>query len=204
MKKNFLFIIAYAVLTIVFIISVYGILTPTKFGDIHGELYEPLDYYITSIKTNMDEISKTDENSNWVELKTINTNDEKLEKTYNSLVADINECYLLSSDINNEKTKNLKPLYFKNKSSISVEKVVEMNENLNCLDNFEKYNNMILSDNEDLNSKLQIQISIIIDSDSEPSGYRTFEELIYDDVVKMSKISSLSNWLKVEYNSYRK
>ena len=51
--------------------------------------------------------------------------------------------------------------------------------------------------------RLKIQLSIIIDYKQEAYAYKSFYELLAREAINMSKIASLSKWLKVEYNTYK-
>jgi hypothetical protein len=52
-----------------------------------------------------------------------------------------------------------------------------------------------------LSDRIKTQISIIIDYKPASPGDKTFDDLLREELSTMSKIASLSKWLKIEYNS---
>lgn len=200
-KKDYLIVAVVAIIAIT--IAIFSIYEPNKvlLGETYKEIYSVLDYNINIIKTNMDEITV---NNDWQELKPIKTTDKRLKDTYNSLVLDIKKCYLLTNDLENKTYKNLKLMSFKDKEYANKYELLKLNKNEKCLNEFDKYNSMVLSDNEVLSEKKKTQLSIIINYKEEPYKYKTFYELLYEESVNMSKVASLTNWLKIEYNTYKK
>jgi hypothetical protein len=98
----------------------------------------------------------------------------------------------------------MKIMSFKNKKNITDKELSELNKNENCLESFDKYNTLTLSDNQKLSEKIRTQIGIITKHDSLNVGYRTFDELLIEEMTTMSKVASISKWLKVEYYSHIK
>ena len=200
-KKDYLIIAIISI--IVLTISLYNVFEPDKIslGETYEEMYDALENNINIIETNMKEITVSKDD--WKELKEIKLKDEKLENTYNSLILDIKKCYLLSSDITNKTYDNIKILSFKDKEYANKYEMMKMNKTEVCLNDFDKYNSMVLSDNPNLSERLKIQLSIIIDYKQEAYAYKSFYELLAREAINMSKIASLSKWLKVEYNTYK-
>lgn len=201
MKKVYFFIIIYAIFIFILSIAIYKTFNPKKMGEIYSSLYEALDYQISKIETNMNEITISNDEWKWAEIKETNTNDEKLKNTYNSLISDIRTYYLTYYDLENKTYNNLKILSFEDKTSIADDELSELNNRDNYLKVFDKYNSMVLSDNQQLSDKIKKQINIIIDYSDKSSSNKTFDELLYDELVTTSKIASLASWLKTEYYS---
>lgn len=200
-KKDYLIIAIISIITLT--ISLYNVFEPDKIllGETYKEMYGALDNNINIIETNMKEI--TVDSDDWQELKELNIKDEKQKNTYNSLILDIKKCYLLSNDIKNKTYDNIKIMSFKNKEYANKYEILKLNKNKICLKEFDKYNSMVLSDNKDLSERLKTQINIIIDYKEESDVYKSFYELLSFEAVNMSKIASLSKWLKIEYNTYK-
>jgi hypothetical protein len=183
--------------------SLYYIFNPhkTKLGILYNAYYTSIERNINVTKDNMDEITISNDDSNWSELKEINTDDKQLKKTYNLLVEDITKCYLITTDLKNKVYDNKKVLSFKNKTSISEKDLLKLSENENCLKEFDKYNSLTLSDDAETSEKIRKQISIIVDYGYGTSNDGTFQSVIEEEAITVSKIANLSKWLKIEYNS---
>jgi len=203
MKSKYSIVIIYAVLILALALALTNLFNPkqAKLGLIYKDYYYSIESSLNVIKDNMDEIAISDGNSNWTELKETNTNDKKLKETYNLLVEDITKCYLLSTDLKNKTYDNKKVLSFENKRSISEKDLLKLSENENCLKDFDKYNSLTLSDDEATSEKIRKQISIIIDYGYGTSNDGTFVSVIEEEAINISKLASLSRWLKIEYNS---
>ena len=197
-KKNLGMAIIVTFLIIVLIIALYSIFTNKNldFSDKYKSLYESIDYSKEVIKENMDEISVTNDNEEWVEMKAISNKDTKLKETYDSLIKDINTCY-----IELYAAGKLSVMKFKTDKKISVKDLNNLNDQKNCLKNFDKYYSLQLSDNERLSERMKKQLKIIISYTPEENKKLSFEELITNKAIDISKIESLSKWLKIEYLS---
>lgn len=200
-KKNYLIIAA--VLVIILSIAYFRLFESKKIllGNTYEELYSFLDYNINIIDTNMNEI--TAGSNGWQTLKKINTNDEKLVKTYNLLVLDIKKCYLLATDIKNKTYDNVKIMGFKNKEYATKDELLKLNNNEDCLKDFDKYNSMVLSNDQQADEKMRKQLSIIVKYNQESNTNKSFYELLEEELTNISKVASLTKWLKVEYYSHK-
>ncbi len=201
MRKLSFFIIIYAVFVLVLSFSIYKTLSPNELGQTYSYLYESLDLYLNKIESNMNEITISNDEWDWVELKEINTEDEQLKNTYNLLISDIRTYYLSFSNSKSERNNNISLLNFKDKTRITDKELSDLSNNENYLENFDKYNSMILSNDQTRAERIKAQINIIIDYDKEEFAYKDFGQLLYDELVTTSKIASLSSWLKTEYYS---
>lgn len=201
MKKVHLFIIIYVVFIIFLSISISKTLAPKKLGETYSYLYEALDNNFKKIEANMDEITISNDEFDWAELKEINTKDEQLKHTYDLLVSDIRSYYLFYSDLNNETNNNINLLSYEDKINISKKELKKLTNNDDYLNKFDKYNSMDLSDDQIFSDRIKAQINIIIDFNKDNYAYKDFEQLLYDELVTTSKIASLSSWLKTEYYS---
>lgn len=203
MKRKYSIVVIYAMLSLILIMSLYYIFNPhkTKLGILYNAYYTSIERNINVTKDNMDEITISNDDSNWSELKEINTDDKQLKKTYNLLVEDITKCYLITTDLKNKVYDNKKVLSFKNKTSISEKDLLKLSENENCLKEFDKYNSLTLSDDAETSEKIRKQISIIVDYGYGTSNDGTFQSVIEEEAINVSKIANLSKWLKIEYNS---
>jgi hypothetical protein len=204
MKKIYYFIIAYILFVIASGVIIYNSFSPNKIGEIYSSIYNPLEYSIDTIKSDMDAITVSNDKWDWSKLKETKINDKQLKNTYNLLVSDIRTCYLLSNDLENKTYSNMKVMSFKNKKNITDKELSELNKNENCLESFDKYKTLTLSDDQKLSEKIKTQIGIITKHDSKNVGYRTFDELLIEDMTTMSQVASISKWLKVEYYSHIK
>ena len=199
MKKKYYFIIGYIIFVILLGASIYRMWNVPRVGEAYLYLYKPLEHQISIIEKNMNEITNNKGSNKWVKLKDLKLEDEKLKNTYNLLVEDIKICYLLVTDLKNEEYGNIKVIKLKNEIKVNEKQLSELTKRKNCLKNFEKYNTLALSDDPRLSNKIRNQISIIIDYNPNPSNHQTLEDIIYEELVTVSKIASLSNWLKIEY-----
>lgn len=194
-KKNLGMAIIVTFLIAVLIISLYSIFTNKNrdFSDEYKELYASMDYSKEIIKQNMNEITTSDD---WLEIKEITKDDSKLKETYNALVKDIKTCYidLYASG----KTSVMK---FRVENKISSKDLKILNNQKNCLENFNKYQSIQLSNNERLSEKMKKQLNIIIDYTPEENNKLSFAELVTNKAIDISKVESLSKWLKIEYLS---
>jgi hypothetical protein len=59
----------YIILVVILCVSISKILEPNPYGELLSSLYEPLEYYIDSIESNMNEITINDADVYWVEIK---------------------------------------------------------------------------------------------------------------------------------------
>lgn len=199
MKKKYYFIIGYIIFVILLGASIYRMWNVPRVGEAYLYLYKPLEHQISIIEKNMNEITNNKGSNKWVKLKDLKLEDEKLKNTYNLLVEDIKICYLLVTDLKNEEYGNIKVIKLKNEIKVNEKQLSELTKRKNCLKNFEKYNTLALSDDPRLSNKIRNQISIIIDYNPNPSNHQTLEDIIYEELVTVSKIASLSTWLKIEY-----
>lgn len=202
MKKVHLFIIIYAIFIIFLSISISKTLAPKKLGETYSYLYEALDDHLNKIETNMDEITISNDEFNWAVLKKINIEDDQLKNTYDLLISDIRTYYLSFSNLENESNNNINLLSYEDRTNISKKELTDLTNSNDYLQKFDKYNSMVLSDDQTLSDRIKAQINIIIDYNEDNYPYKDFEKLLYDELVTTSKISSLSNWLKTEYYSY--
>lgn len=197
-KKNLGMAIIVTFLIIVLIIALYSIFTNKNldFSDKYKPLYESIDYSKEVIKENMDEISITNNNGDWIEMNSISNKDVKLKETYDLIIKDINTCY-----VDLYAAGKLSVMKFKPEQKISVKDLKDLNKQKNCLENFDKYYSLQLSDNERLSERMKKQLKIIISYTPEDNKSLSFEELITNKAIDISKIESLSKWLKIEYLS---
>jgi TolB-like protein len=119
------------------------------------------------------------------------------------LVEDIRTCYLQSTDLKNKTFDNIKILSFKNKRNITEKQLLQLSKNKSCLENFDKYNSLTLSDSPEISEKMKKQISIIIDYKSESNNDATFADSLTEEMTDISKVAGLTKWLKIEYYSHQ-
>lgn len=198
MKKSYYGIINF-VLLIILGLAVYNALNVIKFGDTYKARFDIIEKSIVKIETNMKEITTDDK---WDNLKPITTDEESLVTGFNMLLADIKSCYVEVKDFPNREIKNIKILDFKNKSKISDKNLNALYSN-NCLDNFDKYTDYQFTEDENLNQKLQEQILLIVNVDENHNDKKSFENLIIKESNIIHNIANLSNWLKIEYDTYK-
>lgn len=198
MKKSYYGIINF-VLLIILGLTVYNALNVIKFGDTYKARFDIIEKSIVKIETNMKEITTDDK---WDNLKPITTDEESLVTGFNMLLADIKSCYVEVKDFPNREIKNIKILDFKNKSKISDKNLNALYSN-NCLDNFDKYTDYQFTEDENLNQKLQEQILLIVTVDENHNDKKSFENLIIKESNIIHNIANLSNWLKIEYDTYK-
>ena len=199
-KKNLGMAIIVTFLIAVLIIALYSIFTNKNrdFSDEYPDLYESIDYSKSIIRENMDEITVSKGNDEWSSLKEINENDKSLINTYDLLVKDIKTCY-----IELYAAGKASVMTFKSERKISDKDLKILNKQKNCLENFDKYSSLQLSDNERLSGRMKKQIDIIINYTPEDNTNLSFRELVTNKAIDISKIESLSKWLKIEYDSHK-
>lgn len=203
MNKWYIIGIIYIVVASIACILIYNSLKPKTLGQIYKDGYELFDYNIGIIEDNMNDITITIEEEKWVRLKDLNLDDEKLKATYNLIVDDIKTCYLMSTDLENKIFDNPKILSFRDKTNYTYDDIKKLNQNKNCLENFDKYNSLNISENPELENRIRAQIKIIINNQSKKADLKEFKDALYYELNIINKIASLSNWLKVEYDTYR-
>ncbi len=201
MKKVSFLIIIYAIFIFFLSIYIYKTFTPEKIGETYASLYDALDFQINKIEINMNEVANSNDDLKWAELKETNIKDDQLKSTYNLLVSDIRTYYLMYCDLENKTFNNIKILSFKDKTKITDNELLELNNSNDYLKKFDKYDSMVLSNDQNLSDKIKKQIKVIIDYSDNSSKNKTFDEILYEELVNTSKIASLTKWLKMEYYS---
>ncbi|MDD4187437.1 MAG: hypothetical protein PHX04_01510 [Bacilli bacterium] len=198
MKKKYYGIINLALL-IILGLAIYNAFNVTKLGNTYKIRYDVIEKSIVKIEKNMQEITSDDK---WESLKPLQNVEESLVVGFDMLVKDIKACYTEVKDFPGLENTDIKILDFKNKSKISNKKLDELYKN-NCLDNFDKYNDYQFTEDEDLNTKLQEQISLIVTIEKNIDSKKSFEDLIIRESNIIHNLANLSNWLKIEYNTYK-
>lgn len=191
MEKKYM-ILVNGLLLIVLASALYFALKPTSFGDQYKEKYSIIDKSMNLIESNMNEITV---NKDWKELKEMKDADKSLVEGLNSLREDIKTCY----DNVNKKDSILS---FKNKTKFTKKDNDKYLKKDSCLDNFSKYEDYKFSNDDDLNTRLQEQISLIM-YEVEYDKKNLFADMLTKETNTIRSVAGLSSWLKIEYNTYK-
>jgi hypothetical protein len=163
------------------------------------------DENIKNIKNNMNEITVPNENFYWWELKDFNIQDEHYKQTLNLLVADIRMCYLALTDDGTRYTGSNSIIKYRNKNTITTQELERLRYDMNhkwCLDYFNRYFNMTLSNDSETETKVFEKVNSIIflkQSDLFQKQNPTYNELVSRKIIETTILSNLSSWIKSEY-----
>lgn len=174
-----------------------------------NQSWDSYDNSINIIKNNMDSITEPNENFTWWELKSFDIEDNEYEKTLNLLVADVRMCYLEYTDDGTLYTNTNPIRKFRNKQNITAKELKKLNFDMynesrtGCLKNFDRYNGILISNDEKLRNKVLNKINdllIIKSTELFNSQSASYNELLLRKTMEVQSIKNISDFLVGEYN----
>ena len=164
---------------------------------------------ITNIKNNMSAITEPNENFKWGTLKDIDIEDTEYKNTLNSLVASVRMCYLEYTDDGTLYTDSNPIRKYRSQKSISKQDLKQLTnsmfyeQNKGCLSYFEKYNTLLISNDETLKNKVYNVTNPIVDIKSYGlylDKETTYDELMMKKILEVHLVEDVSKFLVNEYN----
>ena len=212
MKKSVKIIIGSIIIALIICIStaiIYN--TIYKKIDIQkaNEGWTFYDESITNIKNNMSAITKPNENFEWGTLKNIDIEDTEYKNTLNSLIASVRMCYLEYTDDGTLYTDSNPIRKYRSQKSISKQDLKQLTnsmfyeQNKGCLSYFEKYNTLLISNNETLKNKVYNVTNPIVGIKSYGlylGKETTYDELMMKKILEVHLVEDISKFLVNEYN----
>jgi len=210
LKKNFkILMFAFIIISLVLCIFIYKNNYKIKLSE---KTWSDYDKSLENIKKNMDEITEDSENWIWWTLKENNITDLDFKNAINSLIGDIRMCYIYSSNDDNYRgnVKSNPLLKYKEEKTITKKQVESLQIETKidyCLEVFEKYNLFMISSDKTIDESFKAQVNKVYElqkSELFKIENPTYDEMVEKEVLKLKKISELTNWLKLEYDKYKK
>ena len=212
MKKSVKIIIGSIIIALIICIStaiIYN--TIYKKIDIQkaNEGWTFYDESITNIKNNMSAITEPNEKFKWGTLKDIDIEDTEYKNTLNSLVASVRMCYLEYTDDGTLYTDSNPIRKYRSQKSISKQDLKQLTnsmfyeQNKGCLSYFEKYNTLLISNNETLKNKVYNVTNPIVGIKSYGlylGKETTYDELMMKKILEVHLVEDISKFLVNEYN----
>ena len=212
MKKSVKIIIGSIIIALIICIStaiIYN--TIYKKIDIQkaNEGWTFYDESITNIKNNMSAITEPNENFEWGTLKNIDIEDTEYKNTLNSLIASVRMCYLEYTDDGTLYTDSNPIRKYRSQKSISKQDLKQLTnsmfyeQNKGCLSYFEKYNALLISNDETLKNKVYSITNPIVDLKSYGlylDKETTYDELMMKKILEVHLVEDISKFLVNEYN----
>ena len=212
MKKSVKIIIGSIIIALIICIStaiIYN--TIYKKIDIQkaNEGWTFYDESITNIKNNMSAITEPNENFEWGTLKNIDIEDTEYKNTLNSLIASVRMCYLEYTDDGTLYTDSNPIRKYRGQKSISKQDLKQLTnsmfyeQNKGCLSYFEKYNTLLISNNETLKNKVYNVTNPIVGIKSYGlylGKETTYDELMMKKILEVHLVEDISKFLVNEYN----
>ena len=212
MKKSVKIIIGSIIIALIICIStaiIYN--TIYKKIDIQkaNEGWTFYDESITNIKNNMSAITEPNENFEWGTLKNIDIEDTEYKNTLNSLIASVRMCYLEYTDDGTLYTDSNPIRKYRSQKSISKQDLKQLTntmfyeQNKGCLSYFEKYNTLLISNNETLKNKVYNVTNPIVGIKSYGlylGKETTYDELMMKKILEVHLVEDISKFLVNEYN----
>ena len=164
---------------------------------------------ITNIKNNMSAITEPNENFEWGTLKDIDIEDTEYKNTLNSLVASVRMCYLEYTDDGTLYTDSNPIRKYRSQKNISKQELKQLTnsmfyeQNKGCLSYFEKYNTLLISNDETLKNKVYNVTNPIVDLKSYGlylDKETTYDELMMKKILEVHLVEDVSKFLVNEYN----
>lgn len=159
---------------------------------------------IINIEANLNYISipNKDNTIKWYEFKDLDIQDSNLINTYNSLLSDIRICYQYATDDGTKYTHSNYLSKFKNKKEITKKEFKELinaYSTTECLDVFEKYNDLILSNNNQASKEIYSIIKPLLIFKNTVNNIENYKELLNTEYIKISLLSNITDYLKAKY-----
>ena len=160
---------------------------------------------LKDIRDNMDYVSVSNDDINkyisWTSYKLEMPEENK--NIYDSLVRDIRYCYVYFTDDGSTYTNSNYLGKFKNMKKVTKKEFEEKTKlysdyNNNCLNNFDKYEDLLL--NENLKDLELVIRPILLYKDIYNMDVNNYEELLKNEYYKASLIKNVSDFLKLKYD----
>ena len=168
------------------------------------------DENINDIKANMDSIMEPNENFDWWVLKDFDIKDDDYENALNHLAADIRMCYIGYTDEGEFYTDSNPIRKYRDKKYITKKELETLNfysKSDSCLNWFNGFFGVKLSDNKELEERLQKHLkNIDLNSKSKLFSYydqATYNELLMRKINEVQLVKEASDFLVEEYNNLK-
>lgn len=167
------------------------------------------DKSISNIKDNMSAIAAPNQNFEWGTLKDIDIDDIEYKNTLNSLLADVRMCYLEYTDDGTLYTNSNPIRKYRDKKNISKRELKELTDVMiyeqrnGCLKYFEKYNVLLISNDEILRNKIYNITNSIVDFKLyvfHLEKNETYDELLTKKILEVHLLEDISKFLIDEYD----
>lgn len=172
-----------------------------------NQIWTTYDDSITIIKNNMSSITEPNESFEWWTLKDFDIEDDDYETVLNLLVADVRSCYL---EYNQSEEYFSNPiLEYKDKRYITSNELEKLNLdmynelNQGCLKRFERYNALLISNDEYLRNNVLSKTNKIFrikPIEIFNNKNATYNELLLRKIIEVHYIEDISEFLVEEYN----
>ena len=172
-----------------------------------NQIWATYDDSITIIKNNMSSITEPNESFEWWTLKDFDIEDDDYETVLNLLVADVRSCYL---EYNQSEEYFSNPiLEYKDKRYITSNELEKLNLdmynelNQGCLKRFERYNALLISNDEYLRNNVLSKTNKIFrikPIEIFNNKNATYNELLLRKIIEVHYIEDISEFLVEEYN----
>lgn len=163
------------------------------------------DNSIESIVCNIDLITESEDRVYWAYLKDFDIEDDTYEEVLSLVTDDVRECYM-EFTLSKEEYANGNPiLKYREFDSISKRELEELRKDFKastCMDRFDKYNDMEISEDEDTKVRFMKRIEILQEiyiNEMYIKDSPSFDDLLIRKVLEVSEIEGLSAWLRGEY-----
>ena len=174
-----------------------------------NQIWNAYDDSIATIKNNIEAITEQNENFDLWILKDFYIEDDEYEGILNLLVADVRMCYLEYTD-NGILYTNSNPIRkYRDKEFITRKELKKLNFDINneikfgCLKNFDRYNAYLISNDEELRTKVLNKTNKIfrtMGTEIFINPNATYNELLLRKLMEVHYIEDISEFLVEEYN----
>ena len=203
-KKRIIIIISVLIIISLLIFIIFLNINKKINIEIANKDWKIIDNSIKNIKNNMDPITEANESFRWWELKDFVIDDEIYKNTLNYLVADVRMCYLYHNE-DSIYTSAIEYKKYRNKKEITSKELENLNFNLtytSCLDNFYKYQTILIANNKDNANRFLSKINNIhelYNSYIFKNKNATYNELLTRLILEVKIAEDLSEFIKNEY-----
>lgn len=205
MKKIIIFLILIIILILVSIKLFYKetiIIIEDK-----NNLLDKYNELLNNIKNNMDIVSTNNSELNsklaWSYYKV--KMDSNSEYIYNNIIKDIRICYVYMNDVEDTYSNSNFLKRFNNVDKISEKQFNTImkqfnNYNDSCLNNFLKYNDLFMIENQNIKELKMVVEPIMIFQKYSNQNINNYNELLNYEYQKVSLISNIVDFLKYKYD----
>ena len=174
-----------------------------------NQIWNTYDDSLITIKNNMESITEPNENFDWWILKDFDIVDDEYKGILNLLVADVRMCYLEYTDDGTLYTKSNPIRKYRDKEFITRKELEKLNFDIyneikfGCLKNFDRYNAYLVSNDEELRTKVLNKTNKIFRTKETAiftNQNATYNELLLRKIMEVHYIEDISAFLVDEYN----